>query len=154
MNIWQTPEVIVHTQHLLNSFQQVLGYSLLDKLSADPVEQAVQLFHADKVVVSHGTQADPLLNYGNQTALKLWETDWEHLTLMPSRLTAEPMERSERAVLLQRVTENGYIDDYTGIRISTTGKRFQIKQAIVWNVYNPQGQYCGQAATFSQWTSL
>ncbi|MEN9461744.1 MAG: hypothetical protein RIS84_1764 [Pseudomonadota bacterium] len=154
MNIWQTPEVIAHTQCLLNTFQKALGYPLLNQLSADPVEQAAQLFHADKVVVSHGTQADPLLNYGNQTALKLWETDWEHLILMPSRLTAEPMERSERAILLQRVTENGYIDDYTGVRISTTGKRFQIKQAIVWNVYNPQGQYCGQAATFSQWTFL
>ncbi len=73
---------------------------------------------------------------------------------MPLRLTAEPMERSERAVLLQRVTENGYIDNYTSIRISTTGKRFQIKQAIVWNVYNSQGQYCGQATTFFKWTFL
>lgn len=154
MHIWQTPSVIAHTQCLLNSFQHVLGYPLLENLSHDPVEQAAQVFHAPVVVVSHGTESDPLLNYGNQAALNLWEATWENLVTMPSRLTAEALAREARANLLQRVTENGYIDDYTGIRISTTGKRFQIKQAIVWNLHDAQGTYCGQAATFSQWTLL
>jgi hypothetical protein len=45
----------------------------------------------------------------------------------------------------------GYIDNYQGIRISRTGQRFLIKQAIIWNLTDALGQKCGQAATFSDW---
>ena len=109
---------------------------------------------ANFVVVSHNTADDPILNYGNQAALNLWETDRETLLSMPSRKTAEPVHRDERAELLRRVTEDGYIDDYQGIRISATGKRFRIDQAIVWNLTDNSGQPAGQAATFSEWEML
>jgi len=52
------------------------------------------------------------------------------------------------------VRENGFIDDYSGIRISSTGRRFHIRQAIVWNVLDEDGRYAGQAATFSSWEFL
>lgn len=42
----------------------------------------------------------------------------------------------------------GYIDDYKGVRISSTGKRFLIKQCIVWEVFDAAGVRRGQAATF------
>ena len=76
------------------------------------------------------------------------------LTSTPSRLTAEPVHRDERARLLKRTTEDGFVDDYRGIRISRTGKRFQIHQAIVWNLLDTSGVYRGQAATFSEWDPL
>src|ERR1700744_3450021 len=117
-------------------------------------ELAEKIFHAPFVVVSHGTQADPILNYGNQTALKLWESSWEELTRMPSRLTAEAPNREERARLLAAVTRQGFIDDYAGIRISKNGRRFRIAQATVWNLITPEGRACGQAATFSHWEFL
>lgn len=112
---------------------------------------AEALFTAPFVLVSHGTEADPILNYGNQSALQLWEMDWHQLTQTPSRLTAEPIEREERARLLEQAQTQGYISDYQGIRISRTGRRFHISNVIVWDVLNEQNDRCGQAATFDRW---
>lgn len=106
------------------------------------------------MLVSHGTEEDPILNYGNLRALELWELGWDELRRMPSRLTAEAPNRAERARLLEAVTRHGFIDDYSGVRISKTGRRFQIAQATVWNLVDKQGIRCGQAALFSQWSML
>jgi hypothetical protein len=62
--------------------------------------------------------------------------------------------RDERARLLERTTRDGFVDDYQGIRISSTGRRFQIDQAIVWNLVDARGERVGQAATFSEWRFL
>jgi hypothetical protein len=106
------------------------------------------------VVVSHGTQTDPILNYGNQIALDLWEMSWEQLTQTPSRLTAEPIAREERTKMLLQAARQGFINHYQGIRISRTGRRFEIDNAIVWNLTDTQNRPCGQAATFSDWSWL
>jgi hypothetical protein len=119
-----------------------------------PAQLAEQIFYAPFVLVSHGLEADPVLNYGNQAALALWEMTWAELTHTPSRLTAEAPNREERARLLAAVTANGFIDDYSGIRISKTSRRFRIAQATVWNLLDERQQYCGQAARFSHWEFL
>lgn len=106
------------------------------------------------VILSHGIEKDPILNYGNQTALNLWETDFASFTQMPSRLTAEPINQKSRAEFISKVTQNGYVDDYQGIRISCKGKRFFIEKATVWNVLDQQQNYIGQAATFKNWNYL
>jgi len=80
--------------------------------------------------------------------------DWAAFTKLPSRLSAEAPIRAERDALLQRVTEHGYIDDYSGVRISSSGKRFLIEQATVWNLMDGEGAYCGQAAMFGVWRML
>lgn len=147
------PFSVAHVQLLLDSFARLLGRDLIPRDgSAD--QQAERLFQAPFVVVSHGTEADPVLNYGNAAALALWEMTWEELTRTPSRLTAEPMHRDERARLLARTREHGFVDDYSGIRISKTGRRFRIEQAIVWNLTDEAGGHRGQAATFDRWTDL
>jgi hypothetical protein len=140
-------------QRLLDSFARLLGRELVAR-NGSPAEQAERLFRAPFVVVSHGTQADPVLNYGNARALVLWEMTWEELTQTPSRLTAEPVHRDERARLLARTRVHGFVDDYSGIRISKTGRRFRIEQAIVWNLADAAGEHRGQAATFDCWTPL
>jgi hypothetical protein len=94
------------------------------------------------------------LNYGNQTALALWEMPWEELTRTPSRLTAEAPNREERARLLAAVTARGFIDDYSGMRISKNGRRFEISQATVWNLIALDGSHYGQAAMFQTWKFL
>lgn len=142
-----------HVQVLLDSFARLLGRELIPRVGSVE-EQAERLFHAPFVVVSHGTEADPVLNYGNAAALALWEMDFATLTRTPSRLTAEPVHRDERARLLERTLRDGYVDDYAGIRISSTGKRFRIEQAIVWNLVDAAGIRHGQAATFDHWTPL
>jgi hypothetical protein len=147
------PAPIAHVQLLLDSFARLLGRELIPR-SGSPAEQAERLWQAPFVVVSHGTEADPVLNYGNARALALWEMTCDELTQTPSRLTAEPVHRDERARLLARTREHGFVDDYAGIRISKTGRRFRIEQAIVWNLTDAAGEHCGQAATFDRWTPL
>jgi len=142
-----------HVQLLLDSFARLLGRELISRQGSAEA-QAERLFQAPFVVVSHGTEADPILNYGNAAALALWEMDLATLTRTPSRLTAEPVHRDERARLLERTRRDGYVDDYAGIRISSTGRRFRIEQAIVWNLVDAAGMHRGQAATFDRWTPL
>jgi hypothetical protein len=55
---------------------------------------------------------------------------------------------------LERVTRDGYIADYSGVRIASSGRRFRIHQATVWNLLTPSGAACGQAALFDSWTFL
>ena len=150
---WVQYDWICHTQIMLNSFRRFVGRELIQR-TGDVQEEAQVVFEAPFVVVSHGTQDDPVLNYGNNTALRLWETDIPALTSMPSRLTAEPMHRDERAQLMTRAARDGFVDDYRGIRISCTGKRFLIEQAIIWNLLDDDGIRVGQAATFSDWKPL
>ena len=150
---WQHEVAIQHTQRLLRSFQHWTGRSLLAP-AATPAATAQALFQAPFVVVSHGTQTDPIFNYGNQTALDLWELDWPTFTQTPSRSTAEPEEHRDREQLLQNAKTHGYISDYQGIRISCTGRRFRIANVILWEVLDETNHRCGQAATFDQWEFL
>ena len=89
-------ETMQLTQVLLDSYRLLLGSELCHR-TGDASEQSMRLFCFPKVVVAHGTQSDPILCYANQAALELWETDMETLLRMPSRKTAEPQERSDRA---------------------------------------------------------
>ena len=151
--IWQTDFVVAHTRVLERSFRKWTGRELLPGIS-DPVELARCVFEAPFVVVSHGTEADPVLNYGNGAALALWKMSWTELTRTPSRLTAEAPNREERARLLDAVTRRGFIDDYSGVRISKSGRRFRIERATVWNLISEKGGPCGQAAMFDRWEFL
>ncbi|MBO7747710.1 MEKHLA domain-containing protein [Paenibacillus sp. MWE-103] len=141
-----------HARIVLDSYRKLLGKPLLETEGSGSA--AEQLFEAPIAVLSHGTEADPVLNYGNRTALGLWEMDWASFTSMPSRLTAEPLVREERQRFMEAVAAKGYIDDYSGVRISGTGRRFRIEQAVVWNLYDESGAYYGQAAAFAGYTRL
>ena len=153
MSVVLTAALIEHCQHLLNSFKTLTGHDLTDRTPSIET-QAKNLFNANFVLVSHDTQPDPIFNYGNQTALDLWEFDWQHFTELPSRLSAEPLARIHRDRLMLEVTNTGYIQNYCGIRISRTGKRFWVKNATVWNVTDGHGNPIGQAATFSKWSPI
>ena len=153
MQPWQEDNWIEQTQILLNSYRRFVGVDLFARDGSDE-DQSRALFEAPFVVVSHGIQTDPILNYGNKAALDLWEMELETLLQTPSRMTAEPVHRDERARLLERTSRDGFVDDYRGIRIASTGRRFLIEKAIVWNLVNGDGDRVGQAATFSYWVFL
>ena len=155
MSVDQTPPSQLPTERaveIIRSFEARLGRSLLPTLSPNDSDQvqAAKLWRWSNIVVAHGTEDDPVLNYANQAAVRLWETDLDTLLKMPSRLTAEPMHRDERAAMLERTLRDGYIDDYQGVRITATGRRFFIERAIVWNVTSADGEPAGQAATFEK----
>ena len=150
---WPADFAVAQTQILARSLKH---FTQRDLLPGDfsPAELAEKIFHAPFVVMSHGTEADPVLNFGNAAALALWEMSWAELTRTPSRLTAEAPNREERARLLATVAARGFIDDYSGVRISKTGRRFKTSRATVWNLIAEAGQPCGQAAMFDQWEFL
>lgn len=142
--------VVPHTLCLARSFRKWTGRDLLPA-QLSPPELAARMFEAPFIVVSHGTDSDPILNYGNRAALELWEMSWEEFTRTPSRLTAEPAKREARAKLMETVARQGFFENYSGIRISQTGRRFEISGAIIWNLVSDAGESRGQAATFSEW---
>lgn len=150
--VWSNDSWIQLTECLLNSYEHWKNQPLIPRVS--PAADAWLLFEAPFVVVAHGTEADPLLNYGNQSALQLWKLSLSDFLGTPSRETAEPVHRDERSALLKRTREFGFIDDYSGIRIASDGQRFTIHQATVWNVLNQNQQLIGQAAAFAHWTPI
>jgi len=135
---------------MLDSYARLTGRKLLEY---DPTlhTAAEALFNAPFVLLAHGAEADPVLNFGNARALALWEMDWDTFTSMPSRLTAEPMERSQRDKLLADAKRQGYSDGIRGIRITGSGRRFEIRDVLLWNLTDEEGTYHGQAAVYSQW---
>lgn len=137
---------------IADSFHRLTGRVLVDVPVGVPFAQA--MWHAPCVVVAHGTEVEPVFFYGNQQALDLFEMPFDAFTRLPSRLSAEPVARGERDALLARVTRNGYIDDYAGVRIAASGRRFRIEQAVVWNLVDEHGGLHGQAATFRHWLPL
>lgn len=133
------------------SYLRLAGRPLAPAKGGDPVGA---LWAAPLAIVAHNTEPDPIFFFGNRAALTLFEMDFGSFTRLPSRFSAEPMLREERARLLERVTRDGLIEDYAGVRISRTGKRFRIANASVWNVTDAAGRAIGQAAAFAGWTAL
>ncbi len=138
---------------ILDSYRRLIGRDLIAR-SGDAGEDAARLCAAPFVVLSHGTQADPLLDYANAAALALWEMPLEQLIGMPSRQTAEPINQEARERFLQQSRQRGFATGYEGVRIAASGRRFRIEDATLWNLADAEGRAAGQAATFARWTHL
>jgi hypothetical protein len=142
-----------YVQCLALSYQRVSGFALADP-TLDPKALACFLYHAPFALVSHDAGEDPVFNYANLTAQRLFEMDFKTFTRLPSRLSAAPSAQTERELVLKAVKTKGYCADYCGVRISRSGKRFRIEQAEIWNVYDRTGAFYGQAARIMRWRFL
>lgn len=147
-------DLIRRCRVLSGSYARLLGRPLLPGLPEGGRGLVQALYDAPVVIVSHGTEADPVFWFANRAAQALWEMDWARFTRTPSRLSAEPDERATREALLLRAAERGYIDDYRGVRVSATGRRFAIEDVILWNLADERGARYGQAAMFARWRYL
>ena len=110
-----------------------------------------ELFACGSPVLAHGTEQDPQLSYANAAALQLWESHWDALIGMPSRLTAPDSERAERSSALGQAQRLDAVQNYRGIRISRQGQRFMINKARIWTLWDAEERICGQGACFSDW---
>ena len=142
-----------HVARLQASLRHWTGRELVDE-TLPLSEQARRLFEAPFALLSHDAAPDPVFTYVNRTAMALWEMDWTAMTNLPSRLSAEPMEQAARARFLADVAARGFVDRYEGVRIAKSGRRFRIRNALLWNLLDETGQFCGQAAMFSDWQFL
>jgi len=151
-----SPANAYHAEHiklLVQSFQALTGRKLVPS-EWSAARQAEWLYHADFALLSHDTAPDPVFNYANQTALRLFELDWPSLITLPSRYSAEPLDQAARQRLLDEVGRKGYIENYRGLRIARSGRRFYIENVMVWNLIDEYGHYRGQAAMFSEWRDV
>jgi hypothetical protein len=136
---------------IAESFERLAGRALVER-GADGLERA--LWEAPRVIVAHGTEARPLFFYGNRAALALFEMRASQFIGLPSERSAEPEERDERARMFAALERHDVIDDYAGVRIAASGRRFEITRAHVWNLRDREGHRHGQAATFARWRFL
>ena len=141
-----------HVRLILDSYRHWTSEDLIPR-TADLETMAERLFNAPFALASHDAAQDPLFNYANLKALEAFGYSWSEWVLLPSRESAEPENREERARLLEEVHQQGYSEGYRGIRIGTRG-RFEIQSAKVWNLLNAEGAMVGQAASFPSWRSL
>ena len=138
---------------LNNSYHHWTGRWLVQP-SNDEVACYAALNQMTFALVSHNLADDPCFNFSNQAALALFKMKQEAFIGMPSRFSAAPVAREERARLLERVSQHGIIEDYCGVRIAGNGDRFNIINASVWNVLDEDGHYAGQAAMIPEWAPL
>jgi len=105
--------------------------------------------------LSSGTALGLLFNYANQTALSLFELDWNTLVELPAHESAKPVHQSTRAKLMRQIQETEFIEDYSGIRISTDGwPAIHDRTRHYLDVIDGKGIIHDQAATCSHWRDL
>lgn len=138
-----------HIAILRSSYRHYTGQDLISSRLSDK-EAARYLYDAPFALLSHDNALDPVFSYANQTAQNLFGMSWDQITRLPSRFSAEPIEREQREKLLSEVSSKGYIKDYSGVRVGRHGRRFLIEKAVVWNLVSG-GRPKGQAAMFRDW---
>lgn len=142
-----------HVNLLRQSYERLTGKTFGPN-NLTGINFAKAIYLAPYVVVSHGIESDPIFNYANLTAQKLFELSWEEFCQLPSRQSAEPPNQTKRQQLLDSVTRQGFMENYQGIRIAKGGRRFWIKNVTVWNLHNEDDIYRGQGAIYSDWENI
>lgn len=151
-DILASPEIQKRSLLLRESYETVCGKPFPVDLSNRPLAEALYL--SSCVIVSHGTEKDPIFNYANRAAQELWGMNWEEFTRMPSRLSAKEDKVEKREAALKEALAKGYISGYEGIRINAEGKEFYIRNVTLWNLIDKNGKQQGQAAMFEEWEHI
>lgn len=130
---------------LTGSFRCLVGRNLTGR-------DAAWLYNdAPYVVLAHDTQADPIFIYANKAAQDCFGYGAAEFLTLPSRLSAEATARETRQAALDAVARDGFVAGYGGIRIAKSGRRFRIRDAVIWQLIDTDGTVKGQAATFADW---
>lgn len=134
---------------LAGSFLRLVGRHLGEGEGEGEGEGAAWLYaEAPFCLLAHDGADDPCFIYANAAAQNCFGYSWDEFVGLPSRLSAEAPERGERERLLEAVRGQGFIADYRGVRVTKTGRRFLIEQAVVWELLDEAGKRHGQAAMF------
>lgn len=131
---------------IMASFRDVTGRNLVDRAA----DSGWLYQSAPFALLAHDRSDDPRFIYANKTAQGCFGYSWDEFIGMPSRLSAEAPERAERQRFLASVSTTGFIDNYRGLRIAKSGRRFWIEDATIWQLVR-DGEHLGQAAVFRRW---
>ncbi|WP_423192141.1 MEKHLA domain-containing protein [Cupriavidus sp. H18C2] len=139
---------------LADSHARILGKPLVPQ-PMSPADAMRWLYEdAPFAVLAHNTAADPVFVYGNKAAQRRFGYDWDEVTRLPSRLSAEAPNREERQRFLERVQRQGYESGYKGVRITKAGRRFMIEEATLWQMIDADGVLHGQAVVIPRTRDL
>lgn len=146
-----------HETYLGDVFRSLVGHGgpdLLAQWGLNKTGFGERVFHGDFFLLTMDAEPDAHLTYMNQKALQQWETSWEQMIGMPSRILASPDQYADRGMLMAHVREEKRVTDYEGDRVSFKGKHFRIKGATIWNVMSAEGYLIGQASYFTHVENL
>ena len=146
---WLYPQLLGLTALLLESHQRLFQRPLVRSSGIRLAAQ--ELFVLDQVVLCHDGSEDPRFLYANRAALQLFSRNWEQMVGMPSRLSASANQRLSRREQLELARRQDKLENYSGVRVNSQGRRFQIRGARIWSLIDQERHYSGQAACFSQW---
>ena len=135
---------------LAGSYTKVTGRKLLEGHFMVH-EAAVVLYNAPFACASH--DAEDVFDYGNKAALGLFELAFDDFVGMKSTKSADEADaatQAERRALLDEAAEKGVIENYSGVRVSSTGRKFRIEDATVWTLAAADGEKIGQAVRFDR----
>jgi len=134
---------------LRDSYARLVGSPLFE---AEAGRDAAWLYcDAPFAVLAHNTASDPRFIYANRTAQRCFEYSWDEFVRLQSRLSAEAPDRAGRQRLLDAVTSKGFVTGYAGLRIAKSGRRFWIRDGVIWQLTDERGITHGQAAIFRSW---
>lgn len=153
MPTWTDDELRTRARWLLNSYRHWAGEDLIELAGGgdgDDARRARALFDAPFAVLAHDTRPDPLCVYANAAALAAFELTIEDAASFPTSRTVEPAARDERSAALARAADAGLLRGYSGMRVSTSGRRFQIEDGRIWAVLDDAGRRVGLAASFRE----
>jgi PAS domain S-box-containing protein len=132
---------------LSTSYARLVGTALIE-----PGRGATWLYvEAPFAVLAHNTDPDPRFIYANRTAQRCFEYSCDELVGLHSRLSAEEPDRAERQRQLDAVASKGFVSGYSGLRIARSGRRFWIRDGVLWQLTDERGVSHGQAAIFRSW---
>ena len=146
---WLSPQLLGLTALLLESHQRLFQSPLVRSSGIRLAAQ--ELFVLDQVVLCHDGSEDPRFLYANRAALQLFSRNCEQMVGMPSRLSASANQRLSRREQLELARRQDKLENYSGVRVNSQGRRFQIRGARIWSLIDQERHYSGQAACFSQW---
>ncbi len=148
MTPWTDGQRRIRARWILRSYRQWAGEELIEAGDDGDDVRARALCDAPLAVLAHDRRDDPLCIYMNGAALAAFELTLEEAASFPTRKTAEPDARAERSVALAGANDVGLVRGYSGIRVSTTGRRFRLNDGRIWTVLDDDGRTVGQAAAF------
>jgi PAS domain-containing protein len=130
---------------ILDSFRRLLGRELIGR-TGDAGEDARRLFELPLGVLAHDTATTPLLDWANRAAAAAFDATPEELLGRPSAATAPADASADRERLFETLRRHGFVTGYTGMRITTTGRRFLIEDVTVLELRDGRGNPAGHAA--------
>ncbi len=148
MKPYENSKVITWCGWLTDSFN-ALGLEQKLHVGLKGQDLARTLYEDGRVILSHEYLDIPRFCFANAKAQEQFGYNWNEFQGMDSRLSAQADDVAAREELLKRAAEEGYIDNYEGVRIRKDKTKFHVTDVILWNVLNEREKVVGQAAIFS-----